>query len=241
MITICPECGHQVPERATSCPECGCPISPAPDASASGGTTNGAASGGTGGTYQYKYHYTPKKSHGCRGCVIAIIVVALIALLCIGGLVFACFEFASENVFSGGTSHTITQSDDTTEWVADTTSAPSFEADSTSTDTITQEDNGDVVLAGYIGGTAYPIRMTLSINPDGDVNGNYIYTNRQSQKPVILLGNYQQPYLTIYESLSDDSASAAYFEGKYDGETFSGSYTNASGQEYAFMLKVEGK
>jgi hypothetical protein len=41
--------------------------------------------------------------------------------------------------------------------------------------------------------------------------------------------------------LSDDSASAAYFEGKYDGETFSGSYTNASGQEYAFTLKVEGK
>lgn len=232
MITICPECGHQVSEKATSCPECGYPVSPAPQAA--------PTEGPSGGTYQYKYHYTPQKSHGCRSCLITLAVVALIALLCIGGIVFACYELTTDTLFSGTSSHTVTQTGDTTRWEADTTATPPPEDDdSAKADTLTPQEDGSQVFTGYIGGKTYPIQMTLSFTPDGDVSGNYIYTNRKLQTPITLLGNYQSPYLTLYESNTDDSTTPAYFEGKYDGESFAGSYTNAGGQEYAFMLKIE--
>lgn len=253
MLIKCPECGHIMSDKAKHCPECGHPQAQQaptdsdpskpsePDAPKTSQSeppkTSEPDNSKTKKPHKYKYYYTPKKSHGCRNCLIALLIGMLLVIVVVVGLVFGCVEIISDLVSDGGTT-TFVQSEDTTEYTQPTEEEELADV-SESADTTDYSPHSATVLQGYIGSPAYAITMTLNITPEGDVSGSYHYDSNPNATATLLLGNYQRPYLTLYETAEADSTAMAYFEGKYDGETFAGSYTNRSRQEYAFTLKTD--
>lgn len=247
MLVSCQECGHKVSDKAIYCPECGCPVRQTHSADSASSDTNNAdktenissdAAETASQPYQYKYHYTPKKRSGCKGCLIAFLIVLLLVVLLIGGMVYSCTNYvinwtSTTETFNSGII------DDFIDEFSDENNDETDEfAELDSVETVTELD-ATVVMQGYIGGTNYPITMTLMFDEEGDVSGSYYYDGQGETTSIGLTGNYQSPYLTLYENNVQDGKQAAYFEGKYDMETFAGSYTNTRQQEYAFKLIVK--
>jgi len=199
--------------------------------------------------YQYKYHYKPNKNKGCWGCFIAVLIVFLLLLVGLGALVFGCVDYVVNYTTSSDFTTAIddfideTDTDDAYDYTdAD---APDEQAEVSDEEAENPDETAEIAeeptatLHGYIGGTTYNITMTLFIDNEGNVSGQYFYNNQGATTATQLLGNYQEPYLTVYESMTGNTDQAPYFEGKYDGETYNGSYTNSRGEEYAFVLKIE--
>ena len=198
--------------------------------------------------YQYKYHYKPNKTKGCWGCFFAVLIVFLLAVVATGAIVFGCVDYVMNYTTTSDFTTVIddfideNESEDTYDYTdAD---VPDEQAETSDEEAEHADETAEIAaeptatLHGYIGGTTYNITMTIFIDDEGNVSGQYFYDNQGATTATQLLGNYQEPYLTVYEDQSR-AGKSAYFEGKYDGETFAGSYTNASGAEYAFMLKAE--
>lgn len=207
-------------DKATSCPKCGHPMDKVQQ------------------PYQYKYYYKPKKYRGCIGCLIAFVVIVLLGVLCIGGLVYGCVDYGFNLISTTNTSSfNIIDGfiDDFSDEYYDETD-DYVELDSL---VVVEEQDDMLVLHGYIEGISYPITMILSLDLCGDVTGRYYYDTHGEESSVGITGNYQAPYLTLYENNVQDNNQAAYFEGKFDMGTFSGSYTNSAQQEYAFNLIVK--
>ena len=173
-----------------------------------------------------------------------MLVVALLTLVAAGALVYGCVDYVANFTTSTdipsiyvdedtieAEEYVVVGDDDTVDY-----SEPYDEPDTT---LYTEQDDPTVTLHGFIGGTTYTITMMLHILDDGDVTAQYFYDNQGSSNAINLTGNYQPPYLTIYETTVGSPDQAPYFEGKYDGDTYAGSYTNARGEEFAFTLKVD--
>ena len=269
MITKCKECGHIVSDKAIVCPECGCPLNGQthsdvyePSNQPTSESANRQASESTKQQsynttnqqtkseqepYQYKYNYKPNTHKGCWGCFLAVLIVFLLLLVGVGAVVFGCVDYVMNYTTSSDLTTIIDEfsSDDETEAAYDYTDADEADEQAEMNDEETENTNESeeteptATLHGYIGGTTYTITMNIFIDDEGNASGHYFYDSQGTSSAIQLLGNYQDPYLTIYESITGNSNQAPYFEGKYDGKTFAGSYTNSSGAEYAFMLKVE--
>ncbi len=251
MLIKCPECGNMVSDLATRCPSCGCPINKAQD------TQEGKPAGSSQENAQqevarpeshaekdchckknkYGNDYHPKTgTPWWKGCLIGCLTVVILVLLISGGIVIGCFSLLNEGLKGAieANNTTYTQTDDTTIYEPDSLALTPKEIQKE--ETSKQSTNGHAVLKGILGGSQYAMTMNIHFNDNGDVSGIYHYDKNASSEQN-LTGNYQDPYLTLYEYDSEGKQTGI-FEGKYDGETFAGTYTGANKQEYAFSLKV---
>lgn len=74
---FCPKCGKEIPNQATFCPKCGAAISGAAKSAASG-TPSPAAQGRSATAVKEK---PPKKKHGKKVLIAAVLIVAAVFLL----------------------------------------------------------------------------------------------------------------------------------------------------------------
>lgn len=259
MLIKCPECGHMISDKALCCPECGYVI-------VTEGFVNAGKSIRTeeprdeqpkteqpdAQSYQYKYHYKKPKSKS-KGCIMGCAVAIIIALLVFGGLFGGCFLFIRHintdnlhykigQLFGGCTYNkdsvcsnkidTVLYYDNYGDNNCDDDNHDGNYGDSSTF------DNDRTELKGVIGGSQYGIKMRFNINDSGDVTGDYYYEKKGPTAILNLTGNYQSPYLTLYE-YNAIGKQTGLFEGKYNGKTFIGTFTNNKKKEYAFSLRVE--
>lgn len=255
MLIKCPECGNMVSDLATHCPSCGCPIHNMHNAQKDDGTPDLNQDSCNmkdeqheslkhndkdlkSKSAKYSYDYKPKKGMPWwKGCLIGCLTVIILVLLISGGIVIGCFSLLNEGLKGAieASNTTYTQTDDTTVYEPDSLALTPKEVQKE--EPSKQSTNGHAILKGILGGSQYAMTMSIHFKDNGDVSGIYHYDKSASSEQN-LTGNYQDPYLTLYEYDSEGKQTGI-FEGKYDGETFAGTYTGANKKEYAFSLKVD--
>ena len=96
---------------------------------------------------------------------------------------------------------------------------------------------GTHTLRGSIGGAGMVLEIDAS--SDGSVNGTAYYTKYGPSNSLYSYGNISHSGRIYLNEENEYGTWAGEYEGKFDGRTFNGRYTNGKGHTYKFTLQAD--
>lgn len=208
----CRECGQVVSDKAVKCPKCGCPINEE--------------------THYFQsdepmvLRRQPNRGGGNGNKWLYAILSFLLAAVIGGGI----FYFIDKN---NQKEEVFQQQQQQSQHVAD--SIAKAQARQDSIDKLKAEAQPRVApqprvvtIEGYhhlVGSISkYPITMDIQVN-GGDVQGTYYYHSQGRNSKMSVYGSLNGNQLTL-EEYAPDGKNTGYFEGTFNGYSFSGTFVN---------------
>lgn len=217
-MPYCSHCGKPLDEGTQFCPYCGTNQTDAPRRP----------------MYQNGTPLPPQNSN--RGLIIGLIaVVAVLAVAVVAFIVVSQGKEAKKTEAAEPVHDTLVIQKEVKQVPAETQTLPKNASKVNTYPAADPRPQGTYFLSGKVG--KYPIKMSLTI--DGtDISGFYYYERSGSGASMDIYGQANGQNLSVYEVEQNNGCTGA-FDGKFDGNSFIGTFVNYKGQVFKMTLQAE--